>query len=664
MHDIGLLKELLILIVFAIPTVAGAERLKIPAIIAFLVTGMIIGPHGLSLIAQPEDVALLAEIGVVLLLFEIGLEISLAQIVRMRTTVLVGGTVQILVTIAGVAGIGALFGVPMPRAIAFGCLIALSSTAIVLKTLRDRGELDAAHGRVVLGILIFQDLSIVLLIVLVQVLGGAASGTGENLLQAAIGIGVLASVVLVGRRLAPAVLRRVVDVPGTELFTLTIGLFGLGAAFVAASFGLSLALGAFLAGLIISESEYGAQALSDVLPFRALFSSIFFTSVGMLLDLGFVAEQAGAVAGTAAAVVVGKAIIVGVVVVWILKRPLFTGILAGLALAQVGEFSFVLASVAAASGLLPEPAYQLFLAATIVSMVLTPLLITRARPIAEWAIRVTGRSVYEAARMTETRVAPLHDHTIIVGYGMTGRYLARVLKAAHLPYAILETNGRIVRTARENREPIFYGDGTRREVLLKAGATRAKVIVFNIASPIDERRGVAAARKLNPDVSVIVRTRTVDTIPDLKTEGASDVVVEEFEAALELFQRVLVHYRIPVNTIQTELDAFRAEHYGILRGVPKDALHLDDLRFLGIHHALQLVEVEEGAHAVGEDPKSLELRQETGATVVAVIRAGEAFYTLDATTKFEVGDAIVLVGPAPSLTRAAALFRNPMDGNA
>jgi CPA2 family monovalent cation:H+ antiporter-2 len=527
--------------------------------------------------------------------------------------------------------------------------------------LRDRNELDAAHGQVALGILIFQDLAIVLLIVLVQVMGETDAGTGGGLLRAAIGLGVLASVVLVVRRLVPAVLKRVVDVPSTDLFTLTISVIGLGAAFVAASVGLSLALGAFLAGLIISESEYGAQALSDVLPFRALFSSIFFTSVGMLLDLGFVTEQAAAVAGAAATVVIGKAVIVGMVVIWVLKRPLFTGVLAGLALAQVGEFSFVLAGVAAGVGLLPEPAYQLFLAATIVSMLLTPLLVTQARPVAEWLVRITGRSAREAARMTETRKATLHDHTIIVGYGMTGRRLARILKAAHLPYAILETNGQVVRVAREQREPIFYGDGTRREVLQKAGVAQAKVVVFNIASPIDERRGVAAARALNPDVSVIVRTRTVDTIADLAAQGASEVVVEEFEAALELFQRVLKHYRIPVNTIQTELDAFRAEHYGILRGVPKDALHLDDLRYLGIHHALQLVEVAEGSPAVGENPMSLHLRSETGATVVAVIRKGEAFYAPDPALSFEVGDAVVLVGPSPSLTRGAALFQKSSE---
>ena len=663
MQDIELLRDLVILIAFAIPTVAGAQRIKVPAIVAFLVTGMVIGPYGLGLIDESSEVAALAEIGVVLLLFEIGLEISLVQIVRMGTTLLLGGTLQVALTVFVVAAIGTVVGVPLPRAITFGCLLALSSTAIVLKTLRDRNDLDAPHGRVAVGILVFQDLVLVLLIVLVQILGGSGSGSAGVLMRAVLGLLALGTVVLVGRKVVPALLRRVVDLQNTDLFTLTIGLLGLGAAFASASLGLSLALGAFLAGLIISESEYGAQALSDVLPFSALFSSIFFTSVGMLLDLGFVVEHAARVAGVASAVILGKSLIVIVVVTLVLRRSLYTGILSGFALAQVGEFSFVLASVAAGVGLVSDPTYQLFLAATIVSMLLTPLLIVGARPIAEVVLRMTGNVAREASRMAESSVAALENHTIIVGYGMSGRHLARVLKAAHLPYVVLETNGQVVRAARHQRESIVFGDGTRREVLLRAGVPRAKVVVFNISSPAEERRGVAAARELNRDVKVLVRTRTVDTIADLKSVGASDVIVEEYEAALELFQRVLFHYRIPVNTISAELDALRAEHYGILRGVPKEALHLDDLTFLGIHHALELVLIEEGARAVGETPSSLNLREATGATAVATVRDGAAYYEFGPDFRWKVGDTVVLVGPAPTLERGAHLFRtaSPSD---
>ena len=665
MHDFALLRDLLILVAVAIPTVALAERLKIPSIVAFLIVGLVIGPFGVGLIAQPDDVAVLAEMGVVLLLFEIGLEVSISRIIKMGSVVFLGGSLQIAATIALVATVGTLAGVSLESSIAFGCFVALSSTAIVLKTYHERGELDTPYGRAALGILIFQDLAVVPLMVFVPLLSQAVGGdiltvvgrVGTSLLA-------LVAVVIAGRVLVPWVLERVVRFANRELFTLTVAFFGLGAAFVTASVGLSLALGAFIAGLVISESEYGAQALSDVLPFRALFSGIFFMSVGMLLDLSFVVEHAARVGAITAGIVIGKCFIVTLVVRWALRRSLFTSILTGLGLAQVGEFSFVLAGVAVTAGVVTEPTYQLFLAATVLSMLATPFLIQHARTVGEAFARVAGRSTLGAEPFEKAHARSLADHAIIVGYGMSGHHLARVLKAAHLPYIVLEINGQTVRRARQAREPIFFGDGTRREVLLHAGVRDACVVVFNISSPADERRGVAVARELNPAAKIVVRTRTVDAIADLERSGATDVVVEEFEAALELFERVLRHYRIPANTIAVEMDAVRSEHYGILRGVPKEALHLDDLKYLGIQHALELVEIEEGSRAVGENPVTLELRRTTGVTVVAVVREGVAHYTLDESSRFEVGDTVVLVGPSPALQKGAVFFRKEVEAPA
>ncbi|HEX9691054.1 MAG TPA: cation:proton antiporter [Gemmatimonadales bacterium] len=662
MHDLALLRDLLILVAFAIPTVALAERVKIPSVVALLITGVLIGPSGLGLIGQSEDVAALAELGVVLLLFEIGLEISLARVVRLRAIVLVGGLLQVAVTIAATAGIGVMVGLPPAESVAFGCLVALSSTAIVLKLYRDRGELDSPHGRVVLGILLFQDLAVVPLMVLVPILAGGsealrAGGVG----RIAVSLLAVAGVVGVGRLVVPWVLEKVVRLRERDLFTLTVAFFGLGAAFVTASVGLSLALGAFLAGIVISESEYGAQAVSDVLPFRAVFSGIFFTSVGMLLDLQFIADQLVPVLAASIGVVVGKAVIVAAVTRVALRRSASTGFLSGVGLAQIGEFSFVLAGVAAVSGLLPEPRYQVFLAATVISMLAAPFLIERAAALASVVPSVAALRGSEggSADGASGVANALRDHTIIVGFGMSGHHLARVLRAAHLPYIVLEMNGQTVRTARQALEPIYFADGTRRDVLLHAGAKEARVIVFNISSPLDERRGVTVARELNPSAQIVVRTRTVDAIGDLERRGATDVVVEEFEAALELFERVLRHYRIPVNTIGAELDAVRAEHYGVLRGLPKETLRLDDLRYLGVHHALELVAIEEGAEAVGGNPTSLDLRSRTGATVIAVIREGKAHYTPDPLFSMLPGDTVVLVGPGPSLQLAAKVFRKP-----
>jgi CPA2 family monovalent cation:H+ antiporter-2 len=438
---------------------------------------------------------------------------------------------------------------------------------------------------------------------------------------------------------------------------LTVGVLGLGAAYITAVFGLSLALGAFVAGLIISESEYGVQALSDVLPFRVLFSGIFFTSVGMLLDFAYVAAHPLTLVGVAAAVVLGKALLVTGLVAGPLRHSLFTGMLAGLGLAQVGEFSYVLAGVASSIGLLDAEGYQLFLGASILSMVAAPFLIVGSRPLAELAVGAFGRTKLVAQPFSPPHVGERKAHAIIVGFGLGGRHLAKILKAVHLPYLILEMNGQTVRRARQDREPVLFGDGTRRDVLEHAGIRNAQAIVFSISSPTDERRGVAIARQLNPDIRILVRTRYVTAIRDLEQLGATDVIVEEYEAALELFRRVLRYYKIPINTIETELAAMRTEQYGLLRGMPKHALHLDELKFLGIHHVLDLVEVEEGSPAVGESPTSLEMRTKTAATVVAVVREAQPLFLPDPTFRFQSGDTVVLVGDGPALTLGMELFR-------
>ncbi len=654
MHELTLLGDILILVAFAIPAVALAARLKLPPIVAFLIAGIVIGPYGLRLISHPTEVAELAELGVVLLLFEIGLEVSLARIAKMGSALLVGGGLQVTLTMAAVAALGVALRIPLETSIVYGSLLALSSTAIVLKVYRDRDEIDTPHGRIGFAILLFQDLAVVPLMVLVSVLGATGGASvGAATLRVAVSLGVVVGIVMAGRLLVPWVLERVVGVRNREVFTLAIAFFGLGAAFVTASVGLSLALGAFLAGLVISESEYGAQAVSDVIPFRALFSGVFFTSMGMLLDLPFVLDHLLLVGGVAVGAVVCKATIVAAIARWVLRRSAFASVLAGLGLAQVGEFSFVLAGTALGYGLLTETAYQVFLATAVLSMLATPVLIERGRTVSAWFTGRAGR----AEPSEPERASRLTDHAIIVGYGLGGRRLARVLKAAHLPYIVLEVNGHTVQRARAEGESIEFGDGTRREVLLHAGIREARAVIYSIGSPIDERRGVSIARELSPTAQIAVRTRTVDAIPDLERLGADDVVVEEFEAALELFQRVLRHYRIPANTIATELDAMRAEHYGILRGVPSQALHLDDLRYLGIHHALELVEVETGSAAVGANPASLELRSTTGATVVAVVREGVARYEFDDAFRFAPGDTVVLVGPSPAILKGAGVFR-------
>jgi CPA2 family monovalent cation:H+ antiporter-2 len=447
----------------------------------------------------------------------------------------------------------------------------------------------------------------------------------------------------------------VARVRSRELFTLSIVFLGVGAAFVTDQAGLSLALGAFLAGLVISESDYGAQALADVIPFRDALTGIFFASVGMLLDLSIVARTPGLLLATTAGVILLKAA-VATGAALSLGRPLQISIVAGLGLAQIGEFSFVLATIALPSGLLTPDAYQLFLGTSVLTMLASPFVIAGAPGTAGAVCRLIRQPLTPLSDADTADVEALQDHVVIVGYGVNGRNLARVLDGVGVPYVILEQNPETVRAAREELQPILFGDATRPEVLERVHLERARILVFAISSPSDELRGVAAARALNPTVRIIVRTRYVGAMPDLLKAGATEVVPEEFETSLEIFSRVLRHYEVPSNLIGREIHAARTELYGMAMGGAGAPSQLEALAQLGVHHALEIVAVEEGSRAVGEHPVSLNIRQATGATVVAVVREQVALYAVDPDFRFRPGDSIVLVGDDEALAQGRALF--------
>ena len=657
MHEIPVLRDLVILVAVAIPVVIIAQRLRVPTVVGFLLTGIAIGPNALGLVAQPDSVASLAEVGVVLLLFAIGLELSLSRIVRMGQWVVRGGGLQVLLTIAVVGGVALAVGTPIRLAVFFGALFALSSTAVVLKIYNDRAELDTPHGRVVVAILLFQDLCVVPLMLVTPLLAGNATSGAAATRTIILSIVVVATLVLGGRLAVPRALRRIAELRNREIFTLSVVFIGLGAAYVTSAFGMSLALGAFLAGLIISESDYGLQALSDVLPFRDTFSGIFFISVGMLLDLGFVATHLVSVLGVAVGVMVVKALIV-MLVVRVLKRSVRVGIQSGLGLAQVGEFSFVLAGSGVMFGLLGAEQYQLFLGASVLSMLAAPFVISGADRLAEWATNVTRPQHFVIPTMEMPAVRALRDHVIIVGYGLNGHNLARALESAMIPYVVLEQNGQIVRRARLERTPIFFGDGTRAEVLEKVGIEHARVLVYAIAAPAEERRGVAVARHLNGHVRIVVRTRYVSEIEELRRLGADEVVPEELETSIEIFARVLRRYGVEVNRIRRLVDEVRSDHYGMFLTRERSITSRigDALAPLGERVRLQTVVVDAESNAASESPASLGLRKTTGATVIAFVRKGEVTYSPDPTTTFEVGDEVLLVGDTNALEKARAMF--------
>ncbi|MFQ5540567.1 MAG: cation:proton antiporter, partial [Candidatus Binatia bacterium] len=509
MEQVPFLRDLVVVYSFSAAVVYLFHKLNQSAIVGFLVAGILVGPYGLSLVGGTESVHVLAEIGVMLLLFSLGLEFSLEKLLQMRHVVLGTGSAQVITTILLVLAVTVYLEIPPPMGVFLGFLIALSSTAIVVKVLMERREIDSIHGRVALGLLIFQDLCVVPMIVIIPLLAGQEThwlAVGQALLTAFL---IIASVVIVARYVFPLVLHQIVGTRSKELFVITAILMFLGTAWITSEAGFSLALGAFLAGLILSGSEYSHQVFADIRPLRDSLNSLFFISMGMLVDPAFVWSHLGTVLAVLGSVVIGKALIVAGAVL-VTGLPLQVAILNGLGLAQIGEFSFVLLEEGAGVALVPPDWYQIILSVALVTMILTPSFFSLSRPlvsvpiVGKWAV-LTSRA--RTIRELDAAKEELKDHVILCGFGASGRNIARALKANNIAYVVLELNAQTVRGERRNGEPIYFGDCTDSKILEHAGILQARVIVFAISDPFSTRRVVRVTRDLNRDIVILIRTR-------------------------------------------------------------------------------------------------------------------------------------------------------------
>jgi CPA2 family monovalent cation:H+ antiporter-2 len=654
-HDLPLFKDLLILLVASIPIAFIASRLRLPVIVAFMITGILIGPYGLALISDVHAVEVLAEIGVVLLLFTIGLEFSLRRILEMKRMVFGGGGLQVTLTVIVTTFIAYQAGRSFGESAFFGFLIALSSTAIVLKSYMDRAELDSPHGKAGIGILLFQDLCVVPMMLLVPVLSGKEGSSLASILIT-LGSAFVAIVVILftARKVIPYLLRHIVRLRSPEIFIIFIVLVTLGTSWLTAQFGLSLALGAFIAGLVLSESEYSHQIVADILPFRDVFNSVFFISIGMLLSLGFLVTNVLVVMVWIAGLLIGKALIVALAV-RLLGNSLRVSTMTAVGLAQVGEFSFILAKVGLSQGLLTDSDYQTFLAAAIISMIATPFLI-KAAPRIGYSIQ-SWLSPDSMLEPTMTGYNPgeerLKGHIIIVGYGLNGRNLSKVLRSIKIPYAILDLNADTVRKAavREG-EPIMYGDATRKEVLHRLNLESARILVLATSDPIATRRTIALAREMNPDIHIIVRTRYMAELPDLYKLGANQVIPEEFETSIEIFSRVLREYGVARNVIQGEVEEIRREGYQMLRGPSQPMLEMSAIGEALGTASTETLFIDRNSPAIGRTIGEMDLRKQTGATVITTIRDGNTEINPGPDFKLEAEDILVLLGSPQQIETA------------
>jgi CPA2 family monovalent cation:H+ antiporter-2 len=648
-----LLGQIVILLAASVLIISLSNKARVPPVVGFLLTGILIGPGGFSFVKDTETINVLAEIGVIMLLFMIGLEFTLTRLKRIRRNFWLGGGLQLLSTISVSTVAMRLIGIPLNEAVFYGCLVSLSSTAVVMTILAARAETDAPQGRISLGILIFQDIAIVPMIALVPVLANVGSVSPASIgLRFLLSAGVIVAAFLIARHLMPHLLRLVVATRIREVFLIASLVICLGMAWLTSSLGLSMALGAFLAGVVITESRYSHQVVSDILPFKDVFNSLFFISIGMLLNTGAVWSDRVIVVGLVVSILVLKTLTAGLTVA-VLGYSARIALITGLGLAQVGEFSFVLAGVGRANGLLPGTAFQIFLASSILTILASPFLIQTAPALADRSGRALRWRGWIRDRGAETRVA-FRDHVIIAGYGLNGRNLAYVLKEAGIPYALLELNPEAVSSALAKQEPIIFGDASSSTILREAGISSARGIVFAISDPATTRRGVRLVRELNPDAFIIVRTRFASEVDELYSLGADDVIPEEFETSLEIFSRVLDRFHVPHNIIDAQVRILRGECYGVLRGsceiVQPPAERAADLLNVGSARTFYVLK---GSWPAGRTLGDIGLRKRTGATVIAAVRGGESFTAPEAEFTVSAGDTLVLAGSHQDLDKAS-----------
>ena len=656
-HDV--IAEAVILVLAAAVIAYACFRIGLVPIVGFLVAGVVIGPHGFGLVKDQAMVDVAAEVGVMFLLYTIGIEFSLDKLARIKRLIFGGGGLQVVGASLGMMGLLWLGGVEWRAGLFTGFLVALSSTAIVLKLLADRLETNSPHGQVALGLLIFQDLAVIVMVLLVPMLAGGGGSAGAIAWALAKAGAIIVVVLVFARRVMPLVLEQVARTCSPELFLLSVIAICFGTAFLTNLAGVSLSLGAFLAGLVVSESRFSEHALGEILPLQILFSAAFFVSVGMLLDLGFLFANLPLVLLAVAAVLLVKVLTTGISVL-ALGYPLPVAAASGLMLAQVGEFSFVLERAGRSLGLTPAglgaDGSQVFIASTVLLMVATPLLTSLGVAFG----RRVGRLEEERVAAAEPQVSPhagLENHVIVAGYGEAARRLVRVLHGSHIPYIITTLSPAGANEAEADGLPVLRCDATKVHSLHLAGADRAKLLVIADDDPGTARRIAAVARTVNPTMRILVRTPYVAEVEALAEVGVDRVVAEELESVVQLFTDVMRTYQIDGSEILGHEETIRRAGYAALRGLGRPGEAVAECALGPDCLDRRTVLIRAGAPAVGQAVDALDLDARFALRLEALRRHATQFDSPDGATVLEVGDELTLAGSAGAFADAAPLFR-------
>ncbi|MBS0011099.1 MAG: cation:proton antiporter [Bacteroidales bacterium] len=631
------------------------QRIKLPSILGFLVTGIIIGPYGLSLVDVVDQVEVISEIGVILLLFVIGMELSLKQLISIKRTVFIGGPLQVALTVLVSGLVYYLMGGSLNESVFIGFLFSLSSTAVVLKILQDRNEISSPHGRNALGILIFQDIIIVPMMLVAPIMAGQTSNITMSVVSLLVKTIIVIGITIISARyIVPRLMYTIARTKSKELFLIATMTICFAVAFLTSMAGLSLALGAFLAGLIISESEYSHQATSIILPFRELFASFFFISVGMLLDLNFFVNNVAVIMAVLTIVFLVKTTIASLAVA-VLKYPPRTVLLTGLSLFQVGEFAFILSKVGIQYNILTKEANQYFLAVSILSMVLTPFVIMYAERISRLVLRPKSGSKTE--RMDSGKIDKkeddhynLTDHLIIIGYGINGSNLAKAAKYSDIPYVVIELNAQTVKAEKQKGIPVLFGDASNVHILETARLIHARAVVIAISDPVATKRIISNIRMISQSVYLLVRTRYVHETDELIALGADDVIPEEFETSLEIFSRILHNFLVPVDDIDNFIELIRSDNYHLLQAKKKLPITIKTTKIPDFKVTCVTVNRDSGK-IVGKSIKDSHIRAEYGINILAISRNDKMIYDISPDEMILQNDLVFVHGKPENVDR-------------
>ncbi len=657
-----MIQDLTILLLVSLPINVLFHRLKLPSVIGYLIAGILIGPHGLQLIGDPESVESLAEIGVVLLLFVIGLEFSVAHLLRNLAQILGVGSLQIIFTaVPFILLIEWYFKLPINQSIFLGLAAALSSTAIVLKIITDEAELDAVHGKTTVGALLFQDVCVVPLMLIVPLLSPSNEpGAGHIVLALLESMVAVVVIFLLSRKIVPRFLNAISKTGSKEHLTLLTILIILATGWISESLGLTLAMGAFIAGLILSESEFSYQIILDALPLKDYFVSIFFISIGMLLNSSILFDSFFLYLGLTLLVIFLKAIF-ATAAAWCMKFSFRVSALVGIRLAQIGEFSLLVAGMARDSRLLDEPLFQSFLIVSIASMLLSPLII---QYLTNTTVSFLSRIfTTDGTAEYESKASPLANHVIIAGYGLGGRHLSQVLQETHVSFIVVDLDGESIKQAVADGVKTLFGDATHRDILRRAGIDSAKMIVFLFSDSALTEQGVKLAKNLNPDIYVMVRTHYANKVELLRTAGADQVVPEEFETSIEIFSRVLREYRIPNNIIEQQIELIRLEGYAMFRGVSITTEALGKYSHYLTASLTESYHVLDDAWINGKTLREISLEETAGVSLLAIVRNRKVQAHPPEDFRLQHRDILIIFGSHVQLDKGMRILRDGPEQN-